>query len=306
MKRKLACLMALVLVLVLGNSALAAVAPGEDFYYLDTANVLSTEAEGAIYFCNQLLEEACGGQIVVAALDNLDGADTYDYAYELFNEWGIGSAEENNGFLLLMAIQEDDYYALAGSGVEGIFSSSELKSMFDKYLEPDFAKKDYEAGALKFFEAVLDKYIDRYNLNFSYEDGEAKAFAYIADGGSASDYGGASSGGGSHGSAYGVTSHGEPYDYYYEEEDGLSDFAIAVIVIVLIFIFSGINSRRRGGSFWFFMGPGWHHHHHHGPHRPPRHHNNRRPPRSGGGFGGGFGGGGRSGGFGGGFGGGRG
>ena len=206
MKRKLALLLALVLAFMLGSTALAAVKPGEDFYYLDTANVLSEEAEGTIYFCNQLLYDACGGQIVVAALDSIGSEDIYDYSYELFNEWGIGSSEENNGFLLLMTIEEDNYYALTGSGVEGIFSSSELKKLFDKHLEPEFAKKNYEAGALAFFEAVLDKYIDRYNLDFSYADGEAKAKEYLAqfDGSSAQNaapaqnYGGGQSGGGAY------------------------------------------------------------------------------------------------------------
>lgn len=296
MKRKLAFLLVLAMMLMLGSAALAVVQPGDDFYYLDTANVLSTEAEGTIYFCNQMLYDACGGQIVVAALDSIGGEDIYEYSFELFNDWGIGSAEENNGFLLLMTIEEDNYYALTGSGVEGIFSSSELKELFDDYLEADFARKNYEAGALKFFKAVLEKYIDRYNLDFSYEDGRSEALKYLAQAGSTAAYGGAHSGGGNY--------YGE--DPYYEEDDS-EEWLIAVVVIVAILIISGANNKRRGGSFWFFMGPPRHHHHyHHHHHRPapPRNHN-RRPPS--GGFGGGFGGGGRSGGgFGGSFGGGRG
>ena len=55
MKRKLSLLLALLLAFMLGCTAQAVVQPGEDFYYLDTADVLSEEAEGTIYFCNQLL-----------------------------------------------------------------------------------------------------------------------------------------------------------------------------------------------------------------------------------------------------------
>ena len=298
MKKKLALLLVLMMSL-LTASALAVVQPGEDFYYLDTAEVLSTEAEGTVYFCNQLLEEACGAQIVVAALDSIDGADIYDYAYDLFNEWGIGSAEENNGFLLLMAIEEDNYYALSGAGVDGIFSSAELNQLFDKYLEPDFAKKDYEAGALKFFEAVLDKYIDRYNLKFSYADGEKEAAAYLSNAGGGlgaapaeDSYGGGQPGGGAYAG-----------DFYYEEEDDdFMGWVIAFVVIVAVLAISGANRRRRGGSFWggFLIGSSRHHHHHHAPRHhqapPPRVRVSREPrssaPRSG--FGGGFSGGGRS------------
>ena len=48
------------LLMLLSASALAAnvVQPGADFYYLDTADVLSEQTEGEIFFCNQLLEKA--------------------------------------------------------------------------------------------------------------------------------------------------------------------------------------------------------------------------------------------------------
>ena len=305
MKRKLACFLALMLILVLSGSALAYIEkPGKDFYYLDTADVLSTETEGIIYFCNKMLEEQTGAQIVIAVLDNLDGEQTYDYAYELFNQWGIGSSENENGFLLLMAIQEDDYYALTGPTVEGIFSSSELNKLFDEYLESDFAAKDYDAGALSFFGAVLDKYADYYNLDLDIEDGRSQAQAYLAQAASAENFGGARSGGGNYGS--------HPEDvHYHEEEEGsfLSELIGFIVLIVVLSIIFGSSRRRRGGRPIIFFGSPWHHR----PPRPPRppHHphggpGGRRPP-SGGSFGGFSGGAGRtSGGFGGSFGGGAG
>lgn len=304
MKRKLACFLALMLALVMSGSALASIEkPGKDFYYLDTADVLSTETEGIIYFCNKALEQQTGAQIVIAALDNLDGEDTYDYAYELFNQWGIGSSEEDNGFLLLMAIQEDDYYALTGPAVEGIFSSSELNKLFDEYLESDFAAKDYDSGALSFFGAVLDKYADYYNLDLDIEDGRSQAQAYLAQAASAENFGGARSGGN-----YG--SRPEDVHYHEEEEDSfLSELIGFIVLIVVLSIIFGSSRRRRGGRPIIFFGSPWRHR----PPRPPHHPHGgpggpggHRPP-SGGSFGGFGGGAGRTGGgFGGSFGGSRG
>ena len=121
MKRRLSLVLALLLALccVGAFAAINVVEPGEDFYYLDTADVLTEATEGEIYYSNVRLQEACGAQIVIVALDSIDGADTYDYASELYNSWGIGSSTDNNGLLLLMAIEEDDYYALPGAGFEG-------------------------------------------------------------------------------------------------------------------------------------------------------------------------------------------
>jgi len=311
MKQKLAILLVLALVL-LGGAASAVVQPGEDFYYLDTANVLSEEAEGTIFFCNQLLEEKCGAQIVIAALDSIGNEDIYDYAYNMFNEWGIGSAVENNGMLLLMAIEEDNYYALSGAGVDRILSSAVLQEYLDDELEPGFARKDYEEGTLAFFSAVLDRYADYYNLNLSIRDGEAAYESYLESNSAGANLGGAQGGGAA---MDGPTSvwHSEP-GYGNEEEGGIFDMIIwiVVLIVVLSIVFGG---RRRGGVFFMpvFRGRPYHHYHH-VHHRPPMHHHSaprRSPPprtggfsgagrsgfsggRSGGGFGGARGGGGRS------------
>ena len=95
-----------------------------------------------IYHNNVDLQKACGAQIVVAAVKTLDGLTREDYAYRLINEWGVGDKTGNNGAVLLLAIDEDDYYLTTGTGMAA-------KAMLDKYLEPDFAKKDYDAGIRK-------------------------------------------------------------------------------------------------------------------------------------------------------------
>ena len=68
--------------------------PTADFYVGDFANVLSSDLEQYIIEQNQSLSASTGAQIVVVTVDFLDGYDIADYAVTLFNDWGIGSAEE--------------------------------------------------------------------------------------------------------------------------------------------------------------------------------------------------------------------
>lgn len=281
MNKKFVFLLVLCMVFALCTPAFAVVKPGDDFYYLDTAGILSIETEGTIFFCNQKLEEACGAQIVVAALDSIGDEDIYDYAYELFNEWGIGSAEDNNGLLLLLAIEEDNYYALSGAGMDRILSSSVLQEYLDEELEPGFAAKAYEEGVLKFFGAVLARYADYYNLNIDLQDGRNAYRAYAQDNPASADFGGARSGGAA---LDGPTSvwHGPQDDH---RSDGNGFLSTIIWILVVIFILSAIFGRRRGGGVFFVPFHGGHHHHHHA--RPPRapmhrHAPPRRPPRSGG------------------------
>ena len=116
MKRRFLLVLALSLVLsCLSLPALAEVPqPNGDFYVLDLSGVLSDETKGNIILNNDLLFGACQGQIVVVTVDSTGDTDIGDYACDLFNSWGIGSAEKNNGMLILLAIQDDDYYVLQG------------------------------------------------------------------------------------------------------------------------------------------------------------------------------------------------
>ena len=103
--------------------ALAIVVPErpENQYVLDEAGVLSEETEQEIITQNQSLFEETGAQIAVAAVDFLGGEDIEDYANYMFNYWGVGDYERNNGLLLVLAIGEDNYYATSWLWHRGLF-----------------------------------------------------------------------------------------------------------------------------------------------------------------------------------------
>ena len=77
--------------------------PTQTFYVNDFASILSEETEDHLLQTNDLLEPQTGAQIVTVTVDFLDGLNSEEYAYQLFNDWGIGSKEENNGVLLLLS-----------------------------------------------------------------------------------------------------------------------------------------------------------------------------------------------------------
>ena len=128
--------------------------PSNSFYVLDEANELSLSTEEHIVAVNDELERRTGAQIVLVCVRSTGNTEIADYAYQLFNKWDIGSESKHNGVLILLAVQDCDYYALQGKGLENILSSGTLKLMLDDYLEPDFAIGDFDAGARKMFDAV--------------------------------------------------------------------------------------------------------------------------------------------------------
>ena len=241
-----------------------------------------TDATRAMIYHNNVdLQKACGAQIVVAAVKTLDGLTREDYAYRLINEWGVGDRTENNGAVLLLAIDEDDYCLTTGTGLERHLDAGTVKTILDEYLEPDFASKNYDDGIRKTFEAIFAR------VNSAYRAGVTFQSAYNWE---------------TTGDSLPSTTRTNPQttETVKKQHKGGGGMSVIFVLIVLFIVIAVIRSVLRsifrpfGPVSWFgCMGgprprPPYHDHHH--PHGP-----GPRPPHFGG-FGG-FGGGNRGGGF---------
>ena len=151
-----------------GFAAAKVVKPTSDFYVRDDARVLSAETVEYIVSNNDVLFEETGAQIVFVVLSTTGSTSAEDYAYTLFNEWKIGSAEHNNGLLVLMAVDDDDYYSLQGRGLEDYISGGDLGDYNREYLEPYFARREYDRGARALFDALYAKVASIYSADTRY------------------------------------------------------------------------------------------------------------------------------------------
>ncbi len=60
-------------------------------------------------------------------------------------------------FWLLLAIGDDNYYTMEGSGLERNLPTSDLSALWERVLEPDFADKKYSEASVKYFDALFKK-----------------------------------------------------------------------------------------------------------------------------------------------------
>lgn len=131
--------------------------PTDALYVNDFADVIDKKVEEEIIEYGKLLDEKNGTQVVLVTVDFTNGVSLEDYAYKLFNKWGIGSKEKNNGLLILLSVGDDDYWAMQGEGLEDSLTSGKISGILNEYLEPDFAAKDYSAGAEKVYGAFIQE-----------------------------------------------------------------------------------------------------------------------------------------------------
>ena len=134
----------------------------------DHADILSDETEQYVNDVSIKLSDACGAQIGVYTLDELLGSTTMEgFAYDVFNAWGLGSDDLDNGVLLLLAPNEadgGDYYIMRGDGLESQLSFSTLGSLLDEYMEPYWVNGDYDTGTQKTVQALANRLCSIYGV----------------------------------------------------------------------------------------------------------------------------------------------
>lgn len=273
--------------------ALALVEQGEKIFVTDAAGVLSEQTENAVVELNEkLMNECSGAQIAVVFVKYLDGMPSDEYANQLFNDWGVGDPDENNGMLLLAAVGEGKGWLATGSGINSVFTDDIAGEYLNDYFWDDFDSGNYDGAVDTLTEQLYNWYANHYSSGDYYQSNIPPSYLYGND------------------EVHVVRSSGGSF----------YGFVVALSVILLILVFSGsfrvgrryYRNYRSGAVFPFFFGgrrrwgppvrP---------PHEPPHNRSGHRPGGFGGGFGGGHSsgggagrggsfGGGRSGGFGGG------
>ncbi len=120
MKRRIIPLLAAALALLcLCVPVLAAVDLNDPQFVVDDAGVLSPEMEEKIVQANESLYYDCSGAefVVVTVKYPPSGLDQEEFAKKIFDSWKIGDAQEDNGTLLVLYTEADDFWLECGRGV---------------------------------------------------------------------------------------------------------------------------------------------------------------------------------------------
>ena len=137
------------------NPNISVPSPGDNFYILDQAGVISSTVAKSIESQGEELYKATGAQVVVVTIDST-GVSLKDYAYTLFNKWEIGG-EDGYGVLVVLSIKEDVYYSMSGSGLMNSLDNTALSSLNTTYLEPYFAEQKYSEGIDAIYPQIVTK-----------------------------------------------------------------------------------------------------------------------------------------------------
>ncbi len=92
------------------------------------------------------VEKGTGAEMAVVTIDSLEGITIEEYAVELFEYWGIGKADEDNGILILVALLDREVRIEVGYGLEGVITDLEAGRIIDDIIVPNFKEENYNRG----------------------------------------------------------------------------------------------------------------------------------------------------------------
>ncbi|GGI25098.1 TPM domain-containing protein [Pedobacter mendelii] len=101
------------------------------------------------------LETKTNVQVAVVIVNDFEqDKEDFDFAYELFNTWGIGQKTSNNGLLLFIAKDRRKFRFITGTGVEGVLPDVKLKHIAEQNLAPAFRANDFGTGIINTINAI--------------------------------------------------------------------------------------------------------------------------------------------------------
>ena len=92
-------------------------------------------------------------QTAVVAVEEIDTDDVFEFAYELFSSWGVGS-KSNSGIGIILVEQAREIRFVTGYGVEGVLPDAICRRIQSQYMLPYFRNGDYSRGMVAGVQAI--------------------------------------------------------------------------------------------------------------------------------------------------------
>jgi uncharacterized protein len=164
MKFRLHILIAVAALLLYAGAAFAASYPDADGFVTDTAGVLDADAEQGLEDFITSLDKSTGAQIAVAVIPTLDDEPIENYAVKLFEKWGVGQKDQDNGVLLVVAANDRKMRIEVGYGLEGAIPDIRAKEITSTVIGPKFKAGDMAGGIMAGVDALSRDICKEYGI----------------------------------------------------------------------------------------------------------------------------------------------
>ena len=121
--------------------------PKQLAYVSDFENILTKEQNAELSKILSDYEIKTGNQIAIVSIsENLNAENFDEFALDLSNNWGVGTAIKNNGLTIVFSEKLRKIRICTGYGTEKILTDQICENILNKNILPEFKKGNHFLG----------------------------------------------------------------------------------------------------------------------------------------------------------------
>jgi uncharacterized protein len=128
----------------------------------DEVGILSASEKNALEQKLIKYADTTSTQIVVIAIKTTHGQEIGYYATHWAHEWGIGQEDEDNGVLILVALDDRKMTIRTGYGIEHMLTDALSRRIIENVIAPRFRQGDYYGGLDEATNVMFDIFAGEY------------------------------------------------------------------------------------------------------------------------------------------------
>jgi len=136
----------------------------------DEAHVLSDYDRNTLEQRLDAFDDSTSNQIAIVTIPTLNDYPIEDYANKLFRSWGIGTKKNNNGVLVLVAVNDHKVRIEVGYGLEGAIPDVTASDIIANDISPAFKQGNYYSGLSSAVESLAKAAAGEYHQRRERDD----------------------------------------------------------------------------------------------------------------------------------------
>ncbi|HEY6955584.1 MAG TPA: TPM domain-containing protein [Flavisolibacter sp.] len=141
----------------------------------DFANTLTPDQAEALERKLVAYDDSTSNQIAIVLLPTITDSKGVEYPIEdvglkILRDWGVGNKKNNNGIVILAAMQEHKLRIEVGYGLEGAIPDMIAKSIIENDVRPNFKEQNYYRGLDDAINSIIKAAAGEYKAPEGYGD----------------------------------------------------------------------------------------------------------------------------------------
>ena len=137
----------------------------------DEAKILSPAFVSELEQLLKVHEDSTSNQIALLIIPTLEDEPIEDYSLRVAETWKLGQAKNDNGALLLIAVNDRKVRIEVGEGLEGVLPDAVCNQIIRNEIAPHFRQNDYEGGIRAAVTAMIQAIGGEYEADQSSQGG---------------------------------------------------------------------------------------------------------------------------------------